>query len=301
MRARNYYRKRPSPWPRRILAALLTGMLAYAAVSLIRYGVQQQQSRAIQEELQAAICTEMPVDTPIVTAPPAAQEQNTPAFTSVPRPSATPTLEPWRTPEILFAYQSLYEKNNDLIGWLKMDRLYRVDFAVVQRDQAYYLRRDFYGKSNMNGTAFLDAANRIWPRDDNLIIYAHNMKSGEMFGELKKLMNEVYYREAPLTRFNTIYERGTYVPVAVVLCTVAQGDEFFNFYTRSFRNAAEFNRFIDRARELSKVHPPYDVRYGDDLLTLVTCYDDADTQRLVVILRRVRDDEDPAVLAVRWK
>lgn len=303
MRARNYYRKRRSPWPRRILMLALAAVMVYAAWQLIDYGLQAQRSRTIRQELRESLVTESPAPEVTEETPSDAERaavQITPVPTASSARTPAPTLEPWRIPEILTAYRRLHERNGDLVGWLTIERLYRVDIPIVQRDQTFYLRRDFDGRGNMNGTAFLDESCRIWPRDDNLIIYAHNMKSGEMFGELHKLADTEYYRDAPITWFDTIYEKGMYVPVAAVLCTVAQGPEYFGFFQRNFRTEAEFDDYIARAREMSKLETPFDVRFGDDLLTLVTCYDEENTQRFVVLLRRIRDTENADAVVSRW-
>ncbi|MBQ8556390.1 MAG: sortase [Clostridia bacterium] len=306
MPQRDYYRKRHSPWPRRILMALLAAMMLYAAVQLIGYIMEQQHTRALQEQQRQALQTEapttIPTQAPTATPDPEASGSSDAPATLVPTatPQPTATLAPWLKPDMLATYQRLYSQNNDLVGWLNIDALYRVDFAVVQRDQSYYLRRDFYGERNMNGTAFMDMSCSIWPRDDNLIIYAHNMKSGEMFGELHKLAEEEFYRAAPITWFDTLYEKGMYVPLAVILCTVQQGPEYFRFYERNFKSQQAFDDYVARARALSKVDTPYDARYGDELLTLVTCYDEADTQRFVVVLRKVRAGENADALAQMW-
>lgn len=329
MRSRDYYSRRISPWLRRTLVVVLALVMVYAAWQLISYALQMNEARTLRAELAETVQgsadgaldqqggqqpTQSPV--PTQTAPQTVPEEPvptaeasaalTPEPTALLRPSvsamAAPTVRPNQKPEILMTYQALWERNNDLVGWLNVRALPQVDIPVVQRDQTYYLRRDFDGRENINGTAFMDKACSIWPRSDNLIIYAHNMKSGEMFGGLHKLMKEIFYRENPLTSFNTIYERANYVPVAVVLCSIYREDaDFFNFYVANFRNQEVFDSYIAQAREMSEVDSPYDVQYGDDLLTLVTCYDEANRKRLLVILRRVREDESPEELAQMWK
>lgn len=329
MRSRDYYHRRVSPWLQRTLMVVLALVMVYAAWQLISYAVQMNEARTLRAELAETVQSssdgaleqqpgQLPeqeisqVQTAVPTVPeepahtaeaPAAIE---PEPTALLRPSvsavAVPTVRPYQKPEILMTYQALWERNNDLVGWLNVKALPQVDIPVVHRDQTYYLRRDFDGRDNINGTAFMDKTCSIWPRSDNLIIYAHNMKSGEMFGGLHKLMKEIFYRENPLTSFNTIYERANYVPVAVVLCSIHREDEdFFNFYVTNFRNEAAFDSYIAQAREMSEVDSPYDVQYGDDLLTLVTCYDEANRKRLLVILRRVRENESLEELAQRWK
>lgn len=295
---RDYYKKPVSPWWRRGMMLALLLVAAFAAIQLISYGVQLVGTRSLNQELKADMWREMeatPSPTPMAAA-------------SVPTAEAAPTagtelpicITPTPQPEMRLALAGLWERNPDLVGWLQMDALPQVDLPVVQRDHTYYLRRDFNGRSNVNGTAFMDVRCHILPRSDNLIIYAHNMKSGEMFGGLQKLRQDIFYRNAPLTRFSTLYEEDDYVPVAVVLCDIHPGERYFNFAVPAFGSEAEFDAYIARARELSDVRPPYDVHYGDDLLTLVTCFDEAHNQRLVVLLRRVRPGEDGQMLREMW-
>lgn len=315
MPVRNYYRKPVNPWPRRLLMLLLAVVLGYSVWRLGSYFDQQRRELALRRELTGLLGAEagqtmdetgnleQTAAMPEETRPTAETPDGDAAAAPLPSPAAvrseiTPSAAP---PAILMYYQAAWERNNDLVGWLNVRALPQVNLPVVQRDHSYYLRRDFDGSSNNNGTVFMDVSCSIWPRSDNLIVYGHNMKSGEMFGSLQKLMFEPFYRENPLASFNTIYERAEYVPLAVLVCAVAEGPEYFAFHTADFADQAEFERFIARARELSTVHPPYDAAYGDQLLTLVTCYDEANTKRLLVILRRIRENEDPAELAVMWR
>ena len=162
------------------------------------------------------------------------------------------------------------------------------------------MNHDFNKQENANGSAFLDETCKIWPRDDNLIIYAHNMKSGEMFGELNQLQNAGKINQNPFVTFDTLYEQGTYVPLAVFVCSVVQADDYFQFYVRNFKSEAAFDQYINRARELSRVALKTDAAYGDELLTLVTCYDQANRQRFVVLLRKLRDNETPETVQIAF-
>lgn len=314
---RDYYKKKTSPWPRRLLTAALLAVLAISAINLISYGVDLARSRSLNDELAEEMRRGEALEAqqaaePQQTASASRAEAGTgneaeaaPTQTPVPQlnliTAGSQMVNPNQKPEILLSLSGLWERNNDLVGWLTMQALPAVDLPVVQRDHTYYLRRDFNGRSNVNGTAFMDVSCSIWPRSDNLIIYAHNMKSGEMFGGLQKLRKEIFYRANPLATFSSLYERATYVPLAVVQCSIHQGEDFFNFAVADFRNEAAFDAFIARARELSDVQPPYDAVYGDRLLTLVTCIDDAGEERLLVILRQVRENENPDELYAMWQ
>jgi sortase B len=64
-----------------------------------------------------------------------------------------------------------------------------------------------------------------------------------------------------------------------------------------FDNQQAFDDFVANARERSLVDIPVDVKYGDKLVTLSTCYSDADDSRFLVIGRRLRPGESAETFA----
>ena len=89
--------------------------------------------------------------------------------------------------EILKKYKKVYEKNNDLVGWIKIKNT-NIDYPVMQtkKDSEYYLHRYFEKKSDVNGRPFLDAKCDIDELKGNLMVYGHHMKSGLMFAHLEE-------------------------------------------------------------------------------------------------------------------
>ena len=79
------------------------------------------------------------------------------------------------TPEILYEYSTLYERNSDLIGWIEIPGTI-VNYPVMQtkEDQNFYLRRDFDKEDDVSGLPFLDARSDILDRTTNLLIYRNN-------------------------------------------------------------------------------------------------------------------------------
>ena len=76
--------------------------------------------------------------------------------------------------------KKLRQQNKDIVGWLILpDSLGQ---AVVQRDNEYYLKRDYLGYHNANGALFLEESISLKTRPDTYIIFGHNMKTGDMFG-----------------------------------------------------------------------------------------------------------------------
>ena len=63
-----------------------------------------------------------------------------------------PTKNPYAL--IQKRFERIRRQNQDIIGWLTIDDL--LDMAVVQRDNTYYLNRDYQGYHNVNGAVFLE-------------------------------------------------------------------------------------------------------------------------------------------------
>ena len=97
-------------------------------------------------------------------------------------------------------FEKLYRINNDLVCILSIPSL-DLTYPVVQSaDNVRYLARTFEGQKNPSGCLFLDYENKKDLSDPDIYIYGHNMKTGSMFGSLKKLREEGYTQtEAFLT------------------------------------------------------------------------------------------------------
>lgn len=192
-------------------------------------------------------------------------------------------------PEILDEYKNLYIKNNSIVGWLTIDGT-NIDYPVMQTiDNEYYLTHDFEGNNDRNGALFLDAGCNVAFRSTNLIVYGHHMKSGKMFGNLKKYESEDYCKKHNLIFFDTIYEKGTYEVMYVFKDNIKdEGDVSFKYY--QFINAVsveEYNSNLKYMSEISLYDTGVEAEYGDDLLTLSTCNGSGATDRFVVVAKRI--------------
>jgi sortase B len=213
---------------------------------------------------------------------------------------------------ILQQWQELHSINNHFVGWLQLGDTI-VNYPVVQYLEDYfdgnefYLYNDFYGRPHYDGTLFVDWHTPITDcrRPDNTVIYGHHINAGTMFAHLVKYyaprhgMNA--YLENPSIEFATIYddERGTYkIFAAMFVNTIEEHGAVFNYFQRRFfNNKSEFYDFIVSALDRSVFYTDVDIEFGDEILTLSTCYYPlgGDTDRFVVIARRVREGEDPTV------
>lgn len=211
-------------------------------------------------------------------------------------------------PQILPEYMGLYSQNKDIVGWIKLDDT-EINYPVMQTsDNEYYLTHNFQNEYSKGGSIFVDYRNTInaQSKSPNLILYGHNIWSGEYFAKLTRYYDSkesdplAFYKEHPTITFDTIYEKAEYKIFACVLFNTKEkyGEVYPYTSKREFKNKDDFNNFILDIMDRSVLWTDVDLEYGDELITLSTCYwpygEDVDT-RCVVFARKVRDGESPEV------
>jgi sortase B len=211
---------------------------------------------------------------------------------------------------ILPEFTSLYTKNKEIKGWITIANT-DIDYPVVQSaDNSKYLNFGFDQQASRDGALFLDYRDRINPMSQNLIIYGHNMKDGQMFSQLQKYERRSdnddvgFYNSSPLITFNTIYGRFKWKIFAVFVTTADSSYSGAIYYLNTdYSDADSFNSFITAVKKRSFINTSVDVKYTDNLLTLSTCdyvypeTKDGNYARLVVMARKIRSGESTAVAA----
>lgn len=193
-------------------------------------------------------------------------------------------------PDVLPEYQAILNKNQRLIGWVKIDDTI-IDYPVMQTvNNEYYLDHNFNQEEDKNGCIFMDYQCDVVKGCDNIILYGHHMKSGKMFGTLNKYSNQSYYEEHPVIQFDTIYEKGEY-EVMYVFRSKVYSEEDVNFKYYQFINAVsekEFNSYLNEMAALSLYDTGVTAAYGDKLLTLSTCDYQESKGRFVVVAKKIK-------------
>lgn len=194
-----------------------------------------------------------------------------------------------KLPDILPEYETLYQKNKKLIGWLKIDDT-NIDYPVMQTDDnEYYLDHNYNQEYDKNGSIFLDYNCSVYPRSTNMIVYGHHMKSGNMFGNLQKYAKESYYKKHSMITFDTIYEKAQYEVMYVFRSQVYNDNDIvFKYYQFIEANSqTEFDSYMQEMSKLSLYDTGVTAQYGDSLLTLSTCDSSQTDGRFVVVAKRV--------------
>ena len=189
-------------------------------------------------------------------------------------------------------YAALVAINPDCVGFLEIPNT-PVQFPVMLTadDPKHYLYRDFYRKSEKRGTPFLDGAT-VLGESQNYIIYGHNMKDGSVFGTLPSYLVRDYCEKHKLIYFNTAVSEGVYEVVAVCLTEVlAKDSSDFKYYQYGGPlSQGDFEIYSETIKSMAKYLRQMDIEWGDELLTLSTCYHRraGDDGRLIVVAKRIR-------------
>ena len=284
------------------LAAVSCFLIIYGAVRLIGYQSELDASRRTSRELQQISSRAIP-ETVQPSASPALLTQAPPAeATREPMADAAPTPENGAddtkllpvqypgNPELKMSdrFRELRKKGQYIIGWIRFDE---VDEAVARNDNTFFLDHDATGKKNSNGAIFLDESVILTTRPYTLILYGHNMKSGNMFGRLKKYKESAHFFKNRIITFDTMYEDGKYEVFAVAEINTVPGTAlWYDLYALTTDNRADREKAIRTLEQRSLVRGTAEVQADDQLLLLVTCLD-GDTERLVVAARRLREGE----------
>lgn len=186
--------------------------------------------------------------------------------------------------------KELYEINNDLVGWLKIENT-NINYPVVKsKTKNYYLRKDFYKNYSSYGTPFL-ADNCEVNISDNLVIYGHHMRNQKMFGCLENYKSQNFYKDNKIIKFYTLKEDKTikneYEIFSVFKTVVYNKNEFKYYNYINFGNNEDFEEFIKKVKDLSLYDTEIIPKYGDEIMTLSTCEYSNKNGRLVVMARKI--------------
>lgn len=182
--------------------------------------------------------------------------------------------------------------NPDVVGWVKIGDT-KVDCPVVftPEDEQKYLYKDIEGKSDVKGTPLIDDNCSLNPRTANVIIHGHNMAKGDIFHTLLEYEKKDYWEKYPTITYVDVDGEHTYEIFGAFYDRVYKKyDTNFKFY--QFIDPAtedEFNEGIKYFTDLTSYDTGVDVKYGDNLLMLVTCAYHVDNGRFVVVAREVTE------------
>lgn len=182
-------------------------------------------------------------------------------------------------------YGTLYEQNNDFVGWIQIDGT-NINYPVMHTpdNPDYYLKHSFENTWSDYGVLYLDEACVIG-QSNNLVIYGHHMSNGSMFCDLELYSDPAFCMDHPVIRFDTLSSFGEYEVIAVFRYNTNQ--ETFRYDREVNMDETRFSWFMEQVHARELFSTGKDASFGDQMLTLSTCEYTYKNGRLVVVARKV--------------
>ncbi|MBR3964595.1 MAG: class B sortase [Clostridia bacterium] len=163
--------------------------------------------------------------------------------------------------------ESLYEQNNDLIGYITIKGTV-ISYPVVQTsNNDYYLDHGFDRQVITAGAIFADCTNHPKVTENkNLVLYGHNFKNGAMFHQLVQFLQEDFF-------MNTTVELATFDGIYTFEVFAAYRTHInYRYYSTSFATDDAFVDFCYSSEKRSLYHKEgIEFDADDTILTLSTC------------------------------
>ena len=176
-------------------------------------------------------------------------------------------------------FEKLQSINKEIVGWIRFDNPEKISYPIVQgKDNDKYLKKTVEGKTNGAGSIFMDAYNKADFSDKNTFIYGHNMKNGSMFGQLRKYKSFDFYKENPYFYIYTPDGKEAKYQVYAV-CIVEDTSESYNKF---YENDDAYLKYLQYIKSISRYDTGVEVTAQTQLVSLSTCTNVTETQRLLV-------------------
>lgn len=267
--------------------ATLSAVLVISGGNAVKTAIAFRQEAAVYETTQETYVTIVEPSVPLAALPDTqiTTPTDTPTATDDTVVIAPEVAEPeplviYLEPEISVDFDALTAVNSDVVAWLHISNT-SISYPVLQgSDNQAYIHTTYQGNYSAAGSIFVDYRIQGDFTQPNTIIYGHNMSSGTMFGTLKSYTTSSFTQSHPY--FFLLTDQGYLrYEVCYVMITSATSD----VYRYSFDDQYSFADHIAYLAQWKSYDTGVSVTDDDKLVTLSTCTNVSDDQRLVVIGR----------------
>lgn len=188
-------------------------------------------------------------------------------------------------------FDELQSVNPDVYAWITIPGT-EIDYPILQHasDNSYYLMHNIDGSYGYPGCIYTENLNSKDFKDNNTVIYGHNMKNGSMFAQLHKFEDPDFFQENR--------EVLIYLPEEVLHYTIFAAhiyDDRHLLYSFDFSDAEVYEKYLQSifdTRDMSaNIDKETTVTKDDQIITLVTCIGSQPNNRLLV--QAVLTDREP--------
>lgn len=189
-------------------------------------------------------------------------------------------------------FASLKEQYPHAFAWIEIPGTY-IDYPVIMHpeDDTYYLRRDEAGNYSVNGCVFAEHRYNANDFSDPItLLYGHYVIEYDGFKYFGGLQS-TYKDDLETCKEIIIYHPDKELHYEVF--AAVRYNSYHILHGTDFSKADNFNGFISGLKGIkgvdATVDTDYDVKAGDKLLVLSTCYNGNTDRRFLVVAKLVEE------------
>lgn len=180
-------------------------------------------------------------------------------------------------PDVSVDFKTLRNTNAEVVGWIWIGET-NINFPLLQgEDNRKYLNLSYDLQQTNSGSIFMDFRNSPDLSSGNTVIYGHNMKSGGMFGELKKFGEPEY-----LKQHCDLYIFTETCTFKYRIFAAYKTESESKSYTFDFSKDFSYNNFLEYVMSLAGGDSSAAPSEITKLVTLSTCTSGRRNERFVV-------------------
>ena len=185
--------------------------------------------------------------------------------------------------------KELQQENTDVKGWIRINNT-NINYPLLQTsNNDYYLTHNYKKEKSSYGSIFINSNCDLKNNNSNIIIYGHDMKDNQMFRDLLKYQDEDFYKEHPIVIIATEEIEQEYQIVCAFTSRVFYQDEknvfrFYQYY--NFTDENKYNEYISNCKKIQLYDTGISAKYGEQLITLITCEYSQENGRMVVVAKK---------------
>lgn len=177
-------------------------------------------------------------------------------------------------------FDGLWELNTDIVGWIYIPGT-QVNYPILQHhfDDEYYLHHAPKKEENILGSIYMPCMASSDFSDPHTVLFGHNMRSGQMFGELSRYSEKNFLRQYPHLYVYLPDCSVQYEIYSAYCCNVEDPVYRADYQFETW----EFRDFIFHTKRQSDWEPRSVPSVYDEILTLSTCTDEGDAEQRYVV------------------
>ncbi len=177
----------------------------------------------------------------------------------------------------LMDFNLIHEDNSEIIAWLVIPET-KINYPVVQgNDNSYYVDHSIKKEESKAGCLFLDYRVCKDFSDFNNVIYGHNMKNGDMFGQINMFKERDFFIN---NLYGWLYTPEKTYKLDIFSCAIT--DVTSDFYKYKFTSLSDKDNFVAMLKNTSIHWRNIDLLPDDSIIIFSTCSDEYDDARVVV-------------------